>query len=128
MERNETSQYTFTIIVPIYNEVENIDRGGGVYGFVSGDTSNSFGFAILSTLLFKNRIYSIVVFIWATIMAYSRIYLGVHFVSGLELCKAYRQKFDYATPVILLTALSTTEDIVKGLDAGADDYITKPCC
>jgi len=83
MERNETSQYTFTIIVPIYNEAENIDRGGGVYGFVSGDTSNSFGFAILSTLLFKNRIYSIVVFIWATIMAYSRIYLGVHFVSDI---------------------------------------------
>ncbi|MFA7493109.1 MAG: response regulator transcription factor [Proteiniphilum sp.] len=48
------------------------------------------------------------------------------FMSGLELCKAYRQKFDYATPVILLTALSTTEDIVKGLNAGADDYITKP--
>lgn len=48
------------------------------------------------------------------------------FMSGLELCKAYRQKFGYSTPVILLTALSTTDDIVKGLDAGADDYITKP--
>jgi len=48
------------------------------------------------------------------------------FMSGLELCKAYRQKFGYATPVILLTALSTTDDIVKGLNAGADDYLTKP--
>lgn len=48
------------------------------------------------------------------------------FMSGLELCKAYRQKFGYATPVILLTALSTTEDVVKGLNVGADDYITKP--
>lgn len=48
------------------------------------------------------------------------------FMSGLELCRAYRQKFGYATPVILLTALSTTDDIVKGLNAGADDYITKP--
>lgn len=48
------------------------------------------------------------------------------FMSGLELCKAFRQEFGYATPVILLTALSTTEDIVKGLNAGADDYITKP--
>jgi len=47
-------------------------------------------------------------------------------MSGLELCKAYRQKFGYATPVILLTALSTTDDIVKGLNAGADDYLTKP--
>lgn len=66
-----------------YVRIVNDYRGGGVYGFVSGDTSNSFGFAILSTLLFKNRIYSIVVFIWATIMAYSRIYLGVHFVSDI---------------------------------------------
>ena len=48
------------------------------------------------------------------------------FMSGLELCKAFRQEFGYATPIILLTALSTTEDIVKGLNAGADDYITKP--
>ena len=48
------------------------------------------------------------------------------FMSGLELCKAYRQKFGYATPVILLTALSSTDDIVKGLNAGADDYLTKP--
>jgi len=48
------------------------------------------------------------------------------FMSGLELCKAYRQKFGYVTPIILLTALSTTDDIVKGLNAGADDYLTKP--
>jgi len=48
------------------------------------------------------------------------------FMSGLELCKAYRQKFGYTTPIIMLTALSTTDDIVKGLDSGADDYITKP--
>ena len=48
------------------------------------------------------------------------------FMSGLELCWAYRQKFGFTTPIILLTALSTTDDIVKGLDAGADDYITKP--
>lgn len=48
------------------------------------------------------------------------------FMSGLELCSAYRTKFGYSTPIILLTALSTTEDIVKGLNAGADDYLTKP--
>ena len=48
------------------------------------------------------------------------------FMSGLELCDAYRQNFGYKTPIILLTALSTTDDIVKGLNAGADDYLTKP--
>ena len=48
------------------------------------------------------------------------------FMSGLELCDAYRQNFGYKTPIILLTALSTTDDIIKGLNAGADDYLTKP--
>lgn len=46
--------------------------------------------------------------------------------SGLELCKEHRTLRGYATPVIMLTALGTTEDIVNGLDAGADDYIVKP--
>lgn len=47
-------------------------------------------------------------------------------VSGLDLCRQYRQREGYQTPVIMLTALGTTEDIVKGLDAGADDYLIKP--
>ena len=47
-------------------------------------------------------------------------------MNGLQLCKQYRQRFGYHAPVIMLTALGTTEDIVSGLDAGADDYITKP--
>ncbi len=36
-----------------------------------------------STLLFRNKMYGIVIFIWAIIMSYSRIYLGVHFVSDI---------------------------------------------
>lgn len=47
-------------------------------------------------------------------------------LSGLQLCKQFRQRFGYQCPVIMLTALGTTEDIVAGLDAGADDYLVKP--
>ena len=47
-------------------------------------------------------------------------------LSGLQLCARYRQRFGYLCPVIMLTALGTTEDIVAGLDAGADDYLVKP--
>ena len=47
-------------------------------------------------------------------------------INGLELCHLYRQMFGYQAPVIMLTALGTTEDIVKGLDAGADDCLVKP--
>lgn len=35
-------------------------------------------------------------------------------MNGLELCRLYRQQYGYLTPVIMLTALGTTEDIVKG--------------
>jgi len=59
------------------------DYTGGNYGFISGHATNSFGFATLSALLFRKRYYTIIIFIWAAIMAYSRIYLGVHFISDI---------------------------------------------
>ncbi len=45
--------------------------------------------------------------------------------SGLDVLRALRQRED-PRPVILLTARSTTQDRVDGLDAGADDYLIKP--
>ena len=47
-------------------------------------------------------------------------------MNGLQLCKQYRQVYGYQSSVIMLTALGTTDDIVNGLDAGADDYLVKP--
>lgn len=47
-------------------------------------------------------------------------------MNGLQLCRQYRQLYGYQSPVIMLTALGTTDDIVSGLDAGADDYLVKP--
>lgn len=47
-------------------------------------------------------------------------------MDGLQLCRLYRQTYGYQSPVIMLTALGTTDDIVSGLDVGADDYIVKP--
>ncbi|MEM1361381.1 MAG: response regulator transcription factor [Pseudomonadota bacterium] len=44
---------------------------------------------------------------------------------GLTVLKDLRQRGD-ATPVLLLTARASTDDRVKGLDAGADDYLVKP--
>jgi len=52
---------------------------GGKYGFVSSHAANAMGFAVLTSLLFRNRIFSISVFFWALITGYSRIYLGVHY-------------------------------------------------
>jgi two-component system response regulator MtrA len=48
-------------------------------------------------------------------------------MDGLEACRRIRQRGDDPyTPIILATALSDEADIVKGLAAGADDYVTKP--
>ncbi len=46
-------------------------------------------------------------------------------MNGFELVKHLR-KMGIHTPVILLTALGTTDDKVEGLEAGADDYLVKP--
>ena len=48
-------------------------------------------------------------------------------ISGVEICKLIRSKPEIKTiPVIMLTAKSQEEDKIKGLGAGADDYVTKP--
>jgi two-component system, OmpR family, copper resistance phosphate regulon response regulator CusR len=44
---------------------------------------------------------------------------------GMEVCKELRRR-NIHTPIIMLTARGITEDRVKGLDIGADDYLTKP--
>lgn len=46
-------------------------------------------------------------------------------MNGLDVLSCLRVK-EIETPVILLTARSETEDKIKGLDCGADDYLTKP--
>ncbi len=56
---------------------------GGLYGFFSGHAANFFGLALLSALIFRNKIYSYLIFGIAITVAYSRIYLGVHFISDI---------------------------------------------
>ena len=46
-------------------------------------------------------------------------------INGYDLCKRLREK-GLQIPVLMLTALGTTEDKVSGFDSGADDYLVKP--
>lgn len=46
-------------------------------------------------------------------------------INGLELCKIIKKEKPNV-PIIMLTALGTTENVVNGLDNGADDYLIKP--
>jgi DNA-binding response OmpR family regulator len=45
-------------------------------------------------------------------------------MSGLDLCRELRRHSD--VPIVVVTARSDTHDVVAGLEAGADDYVTKP--
>lgn len=52
---------------------------GGLYGFVSSHASNSVGFAVISSLYFRRKSYALALGLWALLVSYSRIYLGVHY-------------------------------------------------
>jgi DNA-binding response OmpR family regulator len=45
-------------------------------------------------------------------------------IDGFELCRAIRRSSD--VPIVMVTARADTHDVVAGLEAGADDYLTKP--
>lgn len=61
-------------IVDVVNETRGKD-----YGFTSSHASNSFGIAVFIMLLIKNRALSVSLVIWASMNAFTRIYLGVHY-------------------------------------------------
>ncbi|MBV4358248.1 response regulator transcription factor [Pinibacter aurantiacus] len=46
-------------------------------------------------------------------------------MNGIEVCKTLRRE-NINTPVLMLTALGSTENVITGLDSGADDYMSKP--
>ncbi len=47
-------------------------------------------------------------------------------MNGIEVCDKLKNKYQINSPILMLTALGTTDDIVTGLETGADDYLTKP--
>lgn len=74
---------------PSHNlNIENIIhfvRGykGGMYGFVSSHAANTFAIACFSSLLLQRKWFTYSIFIWAAIVSYSRIYLGVHYPADI---------------------------------------------
>lgn len=56
-----------------------LEKRHGLYGFVSSHAANTFGFALLSALIFRFKPYSWLILFWAGVVSYSRIYVGKHF-------------------------------------------------
>ena len=52
---------------------------GGLYGFCSSHSANAFAVAIGVFLITKNKPFGLLLLIWATLIGYSRIYLGAHY-------------------------------------------------
>ena len=73
-----TYHLDFKDIVSIVN-----DFRGGDYGFISGHATNSIALAIFFSLLFKNKFLTVTTIAWALLNSYSRIYIGVHFISDI---------------------------------------------
>jgi undecaprenyl-diphosphatase len=59
--------------------VHNVLRKGSNYGFVSSHAANGFVIFVFTSRLFKNTGYRILLFFWAVLFSYSRIYSGVHY-------------------------------------------------
>lgn len=56
---------------------------GGRYGFVSSHAANSFNVALISLMFIRKRWYTVCIVIWAMIVGYTRIYLGVHYTGDV---------------------------------------------
>ncbi len=66
------------------NEVRTVfGYRGGRYGFISSHAANAFGFATFLSLVIRNKWLTFSLFFWAIVNSYSRIYLGVHFISDI---------------------------------------------
>ena len=60
-------------------QVRHIAGRMGQYGFVSSHAANTFAVGTFLALVFKHRIMTICLMVWASVVGFSRIYLGVHF-------------------------------------------------
>lgn len=63
----------------IMDMVRMLEYKGGQYGFVSSHAANLFGLATVTSLFLRNRLYAVLLFFWAALVGYSRIYVGKHF-------------------------------------------------
>lgn len=104
---------------PDFKELVDIVNGyrGGKYGFISGHATNSFGLAVFLSLLFRHRGVTLAALSWALLNSYTRIYLGVHFISDIVagmLAGSLLAFLLYWLMMLLLSRLHTTQDLSAG--------------
>jgi undecaprenyl-diphosphatase len=65
------------------------EKCGGLYSFVSSHASNSFNVAFISLLAIRKRWFTVAIILWALIVGYTRIYLGVHYPADVLFGSVY---------------------------------------
>jgi undecaprenyl-diphosphatase len=77
-------KYTIDLPRPfeVYHYIKQLSVGGSP-SFPSGHTADAFAFATIVSLVYRKRFIIIPCFIWAALVGYSRMYLGVHFPSDV---------------------------------------------
>lgn len=71
----------------VMDMVRMLEYKGGQYGFISSHAANLFGLAMVSSFAIRRRWYTFLIFGWAALVAYSRVYVGKHF-PGDVICGA----------------------------------------
>ena len=109
------------------NLVHNIYNRGGMFGFFSAHAANTFTIAVITAKLFKNQLFTILMFTWAILVSCTRVYLGLHypgdilagwswgFLSGLAfyhlMVIVQKRYFKSTFPEIAKTSISREDSI-----------------
>lgn len=88
---------------------------GGRYGFISSHAANAFGFAMFMALLLRYRLFTWAIFLWALLTAYTRVYLGVHFITDIIPGALAGLFFGY---VVYVLYIYVREKYLKGVEEG----------
>ncbi len=87
------SVHCFKNVVQRYRPTHNLLIGnmlhivhgyhGGMYGFVSSHAANTFAIVVFTSLIMRNRWFSVLMTLWAAIVCYSRMYIGAHYPADI---------------------------------------------
>ncbi|MCF0195635.1 MAG: phosphatase PAP2 family protein [Bacteroidaceae bacterium] len=90
-------------------QLVDVVRGyrAGPYGFISSHAANTFGVAMFLSLVFRRRAMTCLLFLWALLCSYSRIYLGVHYPGDIAAGASFGLLVGYLYYLLLGWVLSS---------------------
>lgn len=90
------------------------DYRGGLYGFISSHAANTFAVAMFASLLVRYLPFTCMMFLWAMIPSYSRMYLGVHYPGDI-LCGAVADRLSVCLCTCCMHVCARNSSIVRSI-------------